>query len=83
MEGSSKILTTVYTIGLRTTFPVQRNHSELTILTSRGKSHQCIVEPGFKIQEAVQDQDIMRDGLLFTLSKQNFVHHLVYRYHNE
>ena len=45
----------------------------------------CLVKLGFKMQEAVQyqDHDIMRNGLLFTLSEQNFVCHPIYRYHNE
>lgn len=45
----------------------------------------CLVKLGFEIQEALQyqDQDIMRDGLLFTLSLKNFVRQPIYQYHNE
>jgi len=45
----------------------------------------CLIKLGFEMQEAVQyqDQDIMRDGLLFVLARQNFVRHPIYRYHNE
>lgn len=45
----------------------------------------CLIKLGFEVQEALQyqDQNIMRDGLLFTLSLQNFIRHPIYRYHNE
>ncbi len=45
----------------------------------------CLAKLGFEMQEAVQyqDQSIMRNGLLFTLSGQRFARHPIYRYHNE
>lgn len=45
----------------------------------------CLVKLGFKVQEALQyqDQEIMRDGLLFTLAVENFTRQPIYRYHNE
>lgn len=45
----------------------------------------CLVKLGFEMKEALQyqDQKIMRSGLLYVLSKQNFERHPIYRYHNE
>ena len=52
---------------------------------SNSSQQRCLVKLGFEVQEALQyqDQDIMRNGLLFTLSLQNFTRHPIYRYHNE
>ena len=45
----------------------------------------CLRKLGFEIKEALRyrDQHLMRDGLLFILTFDNFNRHPIYRYHNE